>query len=485
MSLRARLLLAVGAVALVALVAANVVTYTELSSFLYNRVDQDLQQSTPHYEQLAPDSDEPGPGPGPQPEQDHEPGGPSPNGVVLFVEVVTPSGQTVEVLTQGYDYGEKQFTPALPSHITGFSEEPDETEAAYFTTSSKQAGGPSFRVRAEKLDSGDILVVAEPVDDVVATLRRLEFVELIVSACALVVAAVLGWWLVRRGLRPLVAMERTAESISEGELDERVPGANEKTEIGRLARTLNVMLTRIQQAFADRDATEAELRDSEERLRRFVADASHELRTPLAAVSAYAELFERGASERPEDLGRVLHGIRAETARMGRLVEDLLLLARLDEGIPVATDQVELVSITADAIRVAEAVGPQWPVKLIATHPVEMPGDAPRLRQVVDNLLANVRAHTPQGTTTTVTVATDDGAALIEVADKGPGLTEEQAAKVFERFYRTDTSRSRARGGAGLGLSIAASIVTAHHGTITASPGAEGGAVFTVRMPID
>lgn len=144
----------------------------------------------------------------------------------------------------------------------------------------------------------------------------------------------------------------------------------------------------------------------------------------------------------------------------------------------------ELVSITADAIRVAEAVGPAWPVKLVAAHPVEISGDAPRLRQVVDNLLSNVRAHTPFGTTTTVTVATDENAALIEVADNGPGLSEAQAAKVFERFYRTDTSRSRARGGAGLGLSIAASIVGAHGGTITASPGPAGGAVFTVRFPI-
>jgi two-component system OmpR family sensor kinase len=386
-------------------------------------------------------------------------------------------------MTQAY-FGTTEYTPSLPQTITGFSAAPGHVEAAYLTTASKQSGGPTFRVRAEKLSNGDILIVAEPVNDIVATLHALELVEIIVSACALVIAAVLGWWLVRRGLRPLVAMERTAESISEGVLDERVPGANETTEVGRLARTLNVMLTRIQQAFAQRDATEAELRASEERLRRFVADASHELRTPLAAVSAYAELFERGASDRPEDLGRVLHGIRAETGRMGRLVEDLLLLARLDEGIPMATAEVELVSIAADAIGTGEAVGPAWPVNLVAANPVEIKGDAARLRQVVDNLLANVRSHTPPGTTTTVTVATDQTSAIIEVADNGPGLTEEQASKVFERFYRTDHSRSRARGGAGLGLSIAASIVAAHRGTIRAAPGSSGGAVFTVRIPL-
>ena len=152
-------------------------------------------------------------------------------------------------MTKSY-YGDKQYTPTIPDTFTGFASGPDGTESDYFTTPSEQAGGPTFRVRAEKLDTGDVLIVAEPAEDVVATLHALELVEIIVSACALVVAAVLGWWLVRRGLRPLVAMERTAESISKGELDERVPGANETTEIGRLARTLNVMLTRIQNAFA-------------------------------------------------------------------------------------------------------------------------------------------------------------------------------------------------------------------------------------------
>jgi two-component system OmpR family sensor kinase len=244
------------------------------------------------------------------------------------------------------------------------------------------------------------------------------------------------------------------------------------------------MLSRIQQAFAQRDATEADLRATEERLRRFVADASHELRTPIAAVSAYAELFERGASSRPEDLARVLQGIRTETGRMGRLVEDLLLLARLDEGIPLSTGPVELVSLAADAVRTAATVGPEWPVTLVATNPVEITGDGARLRQVVDNFLANVRAHTPPGTPATVTVRTEGDMAVIEVADNGPGFTEEQAAKVFERFYRTDSSRSRAHGGAGLGLSIAASIASAHGGSVGAAPAPAGGAVFTARIPV-
>jgi two-component system OmpR family sensor kinase len=479
-SLRLRLLLAVGAVALVALVAADLVTYTQLRSFLYNRVDQDLSQQGGHiYQQSVNGSFHPQGGP--------QPIVPMPNGISVVAEIVNSDGGTVQSLNNPF-YGSEKYTPVIPVGLTGFSTTPTGEDVVYLDAQSAESGGPVFRVWVGKLGSGsgysgDYLIVAEPVDDVIATLHTLELVELIVSACALVVAAVLGWWLVRRGLRPLVAMERTAESIARGELAERVPGANETTEIGRLAQTLNIMLTRIEWAFAQRDATEAELRASEERLRRFVADASHELRTPLAAVSAYAELFERGAADRPEDLARVLLGIRAETGRMGRLVEDLLLLARLDEGIPLAADHVELVSIAADAIKTAEAVGPAWPVRLVASAPVEITGDGPRLRQVLDNLLANVRAHTPPGTTTTVSVSTESGAATIEVADTGPGLTSEQASKVFERFYRTDRSRSRANGGAGLGLSIAASIVAAHGGTVGAAPGADKGAVFTVRIP--
>jgi two-component system, OmpR family, sensor kinase len=474
-SLRARLLLAVGVVALLALLAADVVTYTELRSFLYNRVDLDLQQNVPRYEQ-----DLEGP-------QGPQPGGAPPRGpgiqLTLFGEVLDPSGHVVESVSQSFYQG-TEWTPVISGRIKSFSPGPNDSEVAYFTTTSTKSGGPAFRVLAQKLPSGDILVVAEPTDDVGATLRTLELVEIYVSAGALVAATLLGWWLVRRGLRPLLAMERTAESIAEGELDERVPGANQSTEVGRLAQTLNVMLSRIQRAFAQRDATEAELRATEERLRRFVADASHELRTPLAAVSAYAELFERGASDRPEDLGRVLRGIRAETGRMGRLVEDLLLLARLDEGLPLPTGQVEIVSLAADAVATAQAVGPDWPVRLAATNPVEVIGDKVGLRQILDNFLANVRTHTPPQTSTTVTVRAEGDMAVVEVVDTGPGLTEEQASRVFERFYRTDRSRSRARGGAGLGLSIAASIAYAHGGAVWAAPAPGGGALFGVRIPM-
>src|SRR5437660_1690597 len=207
--------------------------------------------------------------------------------------------------------------------------------------------------------------------------------------------------------------ETTVAAFAEGELDRRVPGDTAPTEVGHLARALNTMLGRIQDAFAARDATEAELRLSEERLRRFVADASHELRTPLSAVAAYAELFERGARAQPEDLARVMAGVRSETARMGLLVEDLLLLARLDEGRPLERRPVELVRVAAEAVDAARTVDSSWPAQLVASQPVEVTGDSARLRQVIDNLLANVRAHTPVGTRTTVRVAKEASDAIV------------------------------------------------------------------------
>jgi two-component system OmpR family sensor kinase len=279
-------------------------------------------------------------------------------------------------------------------------------------------------------------------------------------------------------------METTAEAIAEGQLDRRVPDDGKRTEVGRLARALNVMLGRIQGAFAERDATEAELRASEDRLRRFVADASHELRTPLAAVSAYAELFGRGAGAHPDDLERVMVGIQGESARMGRLVEDLLLLARLDEGRPFEPVPVELVGLVGEARQAAMVVGPGWPVTLVASQPVEVMGDRERLRQVLDNLLANVRAHTPEGTAVTVSVHRDGDRALVEVADQGSGISDEEAAHVFDRFYRADTSRSRGTGGTGLGLSIVAAIVDSHGGEVQATHRPGGGAVFSVWLPL-
>ncbi len=466
MSLRGRLLLAVGAVALIALLAADIATYSSLKNFLYDRVDQSLDSAQQPLAQFI-DGDGRGGPHGPPDAARFAPG--------TFVQIRS-SDDSVAFSAPARFRGGTEYAPDVPAHVA-LPSSPGEAHT-YFTVGSVESDGPEFRVRASSLPNGGQLLVAIPLDDTNATLQRLLAVEAIVTIAALTAAALLGWWLVRVGLHPLQEVEATADAIADGDLDRRVPGDDAKTEVGHLALAFNTMVARIQDAFAARDATEA-------RLRRFVADASHELRTPVAAVSAYAELFERGANVRPDDLSRVMSGIRAETARMGDLVEDLLLLARLDEGRPLEQQPVELVTIVAQAADASRTVGPEWPVRVDAAEPVEVIGDSTRLRQVVDNLLGNVRAHTPPGTEAVVNVSTDGGDAVVRVEDFGPGLDSEQAARVFERFYRVDASRSREHGGAGLGLAIVAAIVTAHRGTVEVGSTVEHqGAVFTVRLPL-
>ncbi len=492
MSLRARLLIAVGVIAFVALAIAEIATYSALQSFLYQRVDQELSSLHGRYEQAidqgfpvnctgGPDGGPPGPG------ADAGSGsetGPSNAQQTVAVQVRTKAGTLVGGTGCPTYVDGTAYTPSITGTISGFTSAPDGTQVAYFTAPSATAGGPALRVRASTLTNGDLLILALPLGDTQSTLHQLLIIELIVSAGAILVALGAGFWLVRLGLKPLRDMEATAESIAAGNLTERVPGENDTTEVGRLAATLNVMLNRIETAFSARVASEQRLRESDARLRRFVADASHELRTPIAAVSAYAELFGRGASEQKEDLERLMRGIVSETGRMERLVSDLLLLARLDDGRPLELQPVDLVELCADAVHTAQTVGPAWPVHFHATRPIEVVGDATGIRQVVDNLLGNVRAHTPEGTTAEVSVDSDDTSAVIEVADTGQGMSPDQVDHVFERFYRSDPSRSRLHGGAGLGLSIVSAIVAAHGGTVTARSTEGEGTTFTVLLPM-
>jgi two-component system, OmpR family, sensor kinase len=501
-SLRLRLLLAVGAIAIIALVVADFATYSALRTSLYNQVDQELAQHRPgpaisvatgNAVCSTPQSGSGlggfnsidnggGPGGGGGLGGGGE-GGPNVTGF-LYSAVVKTSGSVIDDLDCPAYVGKTAYRPQLPNPISGFTTQSDGTEVAYFTTGSSTAGGPTFRVRAVKAQDGAVLVDAQPLVDQNSTLHTLFLTELAVTAGALVLALAGGWWLVRLGLRPLEDVERTADSIAAGDLDQRVPGADQATEVGRLARALNVMLERIQAAFSARVASESRLRHNEQHLRQFVADASHELRTPIAAVSAYAELFERGGAEHSEDLPRIVSGIRTETARMDRLVNDLLTLTRMDEGVPMEMAPVELVSLVSDAVRTAAAVGPAWPVQFSATRPVEVNGDRDRLRQVLDNLLANIRAHTPEGTTATVHVDQIGDQAQIEVRDTGPGMLDSDAQRVFERFYRADPARARTAGGSGLGLSIVAAIVGAHGGTVSAASTPGEGLVVTVLIPV-
>jgi two-component system OmpR family sensor kinase len=460
LSLRARLLLAVVALAAIGLVAAGVATYSTLSSYLVDRTDTTLDQTA---ETLR----RPGPGGG---IRSAPPG--------TFVQVRSLDGDTVVATFSGERLpGASVPAPELPATVEPPAQSGTEEAVRYFTVEGAN-GGAEYRVRASVApDDRAMLLVATSLRDVNSTLHRLLAIELVVTALVLAATFGLGLWLVRLGLRPLDAIGETASAIAAGDLSRRVERAEERTEVGRLGLALNAMLGRIESSFKAQEA-------SERKLRRFVADASHELRTPLSAVRAYAELYDRGAAERPDDLERSMRGISRESERMSLLVDDLLLLARLDDGRPLERDAVRLDEVVGEAVETAQTVDPDRPIELRAESAVVVTGDRDRLRQIVDNLLANVRAHTPAGTTASVSVTQRNGSAEIAVADSGPGLDEEHLEHVFERFYRADPSRARTSGGVGLGLAIVAAVAVAHGGTVSASSQPGRGTTFSITLPL-
>jgi len=461
LSLRARLVLGVLALALAGVAAADVFTYRELRSFLLDRVDRTLDQDHQGAEHLASGGDR-GDGRG------ADFGGAPPG---TYVQIRSPGG-AILLSTSGRSFPGTTAPPppqlpktiSIPAAPSGGG--PDRVARV---TVPAQSGGGRYRVRAS-IDPGstDVLVIATSLSDVDGTLQRLFVVELVVTLAVLAGIALLALWIVRLGLRPLAAIGATADRIAGGDISHRVPVAAPRTEVGRVALALNAMLDRIEV--------------SDRRLRRFVADASHELRTPLAAVRAYAELFGRGAAEHPDDLARAMRGISRESERMSELVEDLLLLARLDEGQPLEREPVDVDEVAAEAAETARAVEGEHPLT-VELERAQVLGDRARLRRAVDNLLGNVRAHTPPGTPATLRVAVDDGSVVIEVADDGPGLPPDELDQVFRRFHRVDTSRSRESGGVGLGLSIVAAVAEAHDGSATATSRPGQGATFRITLP--
>ncbi len=288
--------------------------------------------------------------------------------------------------------------------------------------------------------------------------------------------AIVAWWVIKLGLRPLEDMQETAGAIAAGDLSRRIDVVDANTEVGRLGIALNEMMQQIESAFAARAASEG-------RLRRFVGDASHELRTPLTSIRGYAELFRRGAADRPEDLAKAMRRIEEEADRMGSLVDDMLLLARLDQGRPLERQPVDLTRLTRDAVDDARAVAPNRPIDFSPNGAVFVPGDELRLRQVLGNLLQNANRHTPPDTPVHVRVVNGEEEAVIEVADEGPGMATEDANRVFERFWRSDPSRTRSSGGAGLGLAIVAAIAGAHGGRAEVQSAPGQGSVFRVHLP--
>jgi two-component system OmpR family sensor kinase len=464
-SLRARLLVAMVVLAAAGLLTADLATFRFLRSTLMDRVDQQLVAATRESVRYfnAPFGEPP-----------------SGEGDALFpagtyAAVLDASGTVVDEHVYGFSQdvtAVPELPEGLPGSIAGGATIPSRT----FTATAAD-GRTRYRARAFALDGGGTLVVAIPLTDVAETLRRLLRIEVVVTVAVLAALGAVAWWLVRLGLRPLERMGETAGAIAAGDLSRRVEPADPGTEVGRLGIALNQMLDRIEGAFAERRA-------SEDRLRRFVADASHELRTPLTSVRGYAELFRRGAADDPEALGAAMRRIEEEGARMGVLVDELALLARLDQHRPLEREPVDLAAVARAAVDSARAIEPDRPVEIDAPLPVTVLGDEARLRQVADNLLENARVHTPSGAPVRVRVAVDGAEAVLEVEDSGPGIPPADAERVFERFYRADPSRSREHGGGGLGLSIVAAVAEAHGGRARVAPGSGGGARFEVRIPV-
>jgi len=359
------------------------------------------------------------------------------------------------------------------------------SHAVYVTTTDGSGAAVPYRVLAVPVVVGGPIAgvfltaayVATPIVGLDETLGRLVAVDIAVTAAILVALGLLGYAVVRVGMRPLVEIEATAGAIAAGDLRRRVAREDDRTEIGRLGTSLNAMLATIEQAFADQRA-------SEDRLRQFLADASHELRTPVTSIRGYAELFRRGAAERPEDLATAMRRIEDESIRMAGLVDDLLLLARLDQGRPLEREPVDVAIVAADVVADAEALAPEREIHLEVEGPLVVLGDEGRLHQVVANLVTNARRYTPERSPITVRASTRANRVVLEVVDQGGGIDPEHLPHLFERFYRADRSRARGSGGSGLGLAIVASIVEAHGGTVRVASEVGVGSTFTVELPL-
>jgi two-component system, OmpR family, sensor kinase len=454
-SLRGRLVAGVLALAACGLILLAAITYVEQRSFLINNVDRQVRSAQPVVDMLLEgEGFDPGgrgfPHGGPRPGEGPPPG--------TYVQRRPPDGAWTGRFV-GYQTG--GTAPALPAELP----------LGEIVTVS--AGGSSYRVLAERDPRGDVNVVAVPLRSTSETLNRLLLVEGLVIAGVLLLLGLFAWIVVRVGLLPLDRMGHTAAAIAGGDLSHRVETTDPRSEVGRLGVSLNAMLDRLEEAFAERE-------ESQERLRAFIADASHELRTPLASIRGYAELYRMGAARSDADVGKAMRRIEDESARMGVLVEDLLTLARLDELRETPHAEVDLARLARDAVDDARATAPDRDVSLHVERPAEVLGDADQLRQVLANLLRNALVHTPAGTP--IEVSVKPGVRL-EVRDHGPGLPGDDPSALFERFWRAEGGRERGKGGAGLGLAIVAGIVSAHGGTVRASNADGGGACFVVELP--
>ena len=505
-SLRTKLIAAVFALVVIALAVISIVGAMFMRTYLIGQTDQTLQNGGLQHTAL-----------------DAAAGS---NGSAVALAQAgdaiwwLPSGGSLQQIAQPSDIpvwggspgsGVSNLPPSVTSRLA--------SNPGLTATVPGQAPGDRWRVisiPANVNGSNGTVFLATDISKVYTTIQQLIGVDLIVSIVILFVLLIVGYAVVRSNLRPLVEIEETAEEIADGHLNRRVPERDPRTEIGSLGRSLNIMLSQIEAAFHAREKSEAAAHQSEERMRRFIADASHELRTPLTAIRGFAEYYRQrgglvpqwdqdqsdGASGgalagglTPPDLDRIMQRVEKEAARMGLLVEDLLLLARLDQQRPLAHQPVDLLTLVADAVHDARMLAPARTIRLSVQPGAAflVTGDEPRLRQVIGNLMSNALTHTPDGTPIEVSIGSGTldpqandptPAVILEVTDHGPGMTAEQAHRVFERFYRADQARTRATGGSGLGLAIVRALVAAHGGVASVRTAPDQGATFRVALPL-
>ena len=487
MTLRLRMVLAIVVLVTIGLGTFGVVTYSLYSRSQYQRLDAQLKSSVPIASQFARvsaglddfsegfprgnstnGSGAPGSGSG------SGPNGQPPNGPASdYVELRDSTGRLVTAV----NLTSSTATPKLDDVIVSTSH----TDNRFFTTASSNGSG-EWRIYVTQIDrpSGDTLVIASPLTEVANSLARLVLIESISGASLLALLAAGSWLILRHGLRPLELMAGsagtiTAATIGTGSLAERVSPDDGRTEIGRLGSAINTMLGEIEAAFRERDATEA-------RLRQFLADASHELRTPLTSIQGFAELFRMDAHGDREQLEVIFRRIESESARMRTLVEDLLLLTRLDETRPAERLPVDVTVLAADACGDVMASDRTRQVTLDAPEPAVIAGDEDHLRQAIGNLVTNAVQHTEAGSPIEVSVRLDDGSAVVTVRDHGDGLADDDLEHVFDRFWQADSARVGS--GSGLGLAIVRGIAEEHHGSVSVANADDGGAMFTLRLPI-
>jgi two-component system OmpR family sensor kinase len=475
MTLRLRLVLALVVLVTAGLGLFGVVTYSLYARSQYEQLDGQIRRSSGIVTRQLTDRAGLTTAPADRGGPDGHPeggGGPPPFGPIdTYGQLRSSTGQVLASVQLSTTSG----LPRLPASVSG--------TGTFFTTGSSSGSG-KWRVYATQtsVPPGYTVIIASPLGGVGHQLNRLILIEVSAGAALLAIVCAGAWLILRRGLRPLEQMAGTAGSIAGGDLSQRVSPAGGVSEIGQLGLALNTMLDEIESAFVERDATE-------QRLRQFLADASHELRTPLTSIQGFAELFRiGGANQEHVDLPTVLRRIEEESARMKVLVEDLLLLARLDETRPIQREPVDLAVLAADACSDAVAAAPERRVTLDAPEPVVVLGDEAHLRQAIANLVANAVRHTPAGTPIEVSARLRDGMGTVTVRDHGPGLDADALAHVFDRFWQADKARSGT--GAGLGLTIVAGIAAEHGGRAAAANVAGngsldgGGAVFELRLPL-